>query len=71
MHVKVHEANTHDTVAGCEVFKAVIKKNPTLEGVCTDVGYRKTMEEFVQKILKKTIAISARITPDWTVLPKR
>ena len=71
LHVKVHEANTHDTVAGCSVFEDAIKKYPTLKGVCADAGYRKTMEEFVQKILKKTIEISARITPGWTVLAKR
>ena len=71
LHVKVHEANTHDTVAGCSVFEDAIKKYPTLKGVCADAGYRKTMEEFVQKILKKTIEISARITPGWAVLAKR
>ena len=67
----MHEANTHDTVAGCSVFEDAIKKYPTLKGVCADAGYRKTMEEFVQKILKKTIEISARITPGWAVLAKR
>jgi putative transposase len=29
------------------------------------------MEEFVEKILKKTIQISARITPGWSILAKR
>lgn len=71
LHVKVHEANTHDTVAGCKVFQEAIEKYPSLEGVCADAGYRKTMEEFVKQVLKKTIEISARITPRWTVLAKR
>jgi transposase len=71
LHVKVHAANTHDTVAGCVVFDEALKKYPTLKGVCADAGYRKTMEEFVQKVLKKTIEISARITPGWSILPKR
>lgn len=63
LHVKVHAANIHDTVGGCKVFEEAIKKYPTLQGVCADAGCRKTMEEFVQNIVKKTIEISARITP--------
>ncbi|HBW24667.1 MAG TPA: hypothetical protein DER04_03585 [Holosporales bacterium] len=42
-----------------------------MKGVCADAGYRKTMEEFVEKVLKKTIEISERITEKWTILPKR
>ena len=33
LHVKVHAANTHDTVAGCQVFKETLDKYPSLEGV--------------------------------------
>ena len=71
LHVKVHAANIHDTVAGCDVFEEALKKYPSLKGVCADAGYRKTMEEFVEKILKKTIEISERITPGWVILAKR
>ena len=71
LHVKVHAANTHDTKAGCEVFEEALKKYPSLQGVCADAGYRKTMEEFVTKVLQKTIEISARIAPGWAVLAKR
>lgn len=71
LHVNVHAANTHDTVAGCHVFEAALQKYPTLKGVCADAGYRKTMETFVTGVLKKTIAISARIAPGWAVLAKR
>lgn len=71
LHVKVHAANIHDTVAGGKVFEAAIRKHPTLKGVCADAGYRKTMEEFVRNVLKKTISISERITPGWAVLAKR
>ena len=71
LHIKVHEANTHDTVAGCGVFEEALKKYPSLKGVCADAGYRKTMEEFVQQVLKKTIEISQRITPGWAILAKR
>ena len=71
LHVRVLAANTHDTVAGCAVFEEALKKYPTIKGVCADAGYRKTMEEFVEKILKKTIEISERITPGWAILAKR
>ena len=71
LHVNVHAANTHDTVSGCRVFKAALQKYPSLKGVCADAGYRKTMETFVAGVLKKTIAISARIAPGWAVLAKR
>lgn len=71
LHVKVHAANTHGTVAGCGVFEEAVVKYPSLQGVCADAGYRKTFEEFVQNILKKTVEISARITTGWTILAKR
>ena len=71
LHVKVHATNTHDTVSGCPVFEEAVHKYPSLKGVCADAGYRKTMEEFVTKVLKKTIEISERITPGWAVIAKR
>ena len=71
LHVSVHAANTRDTVAGCNVFEEALKNYPTLLGVCADAGYRKTFEKFVQNLLKKTVEISARITPEWAVLAKR
>lgn len=70
LHVKIHAANIHDTV-GCHVFEGAIKKYPSLQGVCADAGYRKTMENFVETVLNKTIEISERITPRWTLLAKR
>ena len=71
LQVTVHAANTHDTVAGCEVFEKAVKKYPSLLGVCADAGYRKTMEIFVINVLKKTIKISKRIVKQWFLLPKR
>ena len=71
LYVQVHAANTHDTVSGCPVFEAALEKYPSLKGVCADAGYRKTMVDFVEKILRKTIEISERITPGWAILTKR
>ena len=67
VHVHVHAANTHDTVAGGPVFEEALKKYPSLKGVCADAGYRKTFEDFVTKVLEKTMKRSARITPGWAV----
>ena len=71
LHVKVHAANTHDTIAGCAVFEGALQKHPSLKGVCADAGYRKTMEKFVRVVLKKTIEISTRIVPGWAIVAKR
>ena len=71
LHVKVHGANIHDTVGGCDVFKEGLVKYPSVEGVCDDKGYRKTMEEFVINVLKKTIEISGRMSCGWSVIAKR
>lgn len=38
LHVKVHAANTHDTVTGCGVFEEALGKYPTLQGVCADAS---------------------------------
>jgi putative transposase len=71
LHVCVHAANIHDTVAGCQVIEEAFKKHPTLQGVCADAGYRKTFERYVVDVLHKTVEISERITQDWAILPKR
>lgn len=71
LHVKVHAANIHDTVAGCNVFTEAINKYPTLKGVCADAGYRKTLEEFIKNILGKTITISKRLSLGWAVMAQR
>ena len=68
LHVKVHAANIHDTIAGCGVFTEALNKYPTIKGVCADAGYRKTLEEFVKNILERTITISKRISLGWAVI---
>ena len=71
LHIKVHAANIHDTKGGCLVFKETIDKYPSIQGVCADAGYRKTMVEFVENEMGKTIEISEKITPGWSIIPKR
>ena len=71
MKVKVHAANKHDTVSGGQVFEEALKKYLSLKWVSADAGYRKTFEEYVKDILKKTVEISKRIKDGWAVLAKR
>jgi len=52
-------------------LRKALGKYPSLKGVCADAGYGKTMVEFVEKTLEKTIEISERISKTWTILPKR
>lgn len=37
--------HTHNTVAICKVCVVALAKYPSLQGVCADAGYRKTLEE--------------------------
>ena len=76
LYTKVHAANIHDTKAGCEVFEEALKKYPTLQGVSADAGYRKTMENFVNNVLNKSIMLSKKAVPkndtvQWMILKKR
>jgi putative transposase len=69
--VIVSAANIHDTVAGCRVFRSVLRKYSSVRGVCGDEGYRGTFFRFVN-LLGRKCDISERILPKgWMVLPKR
>ena len=71
LHVKSHEANTHDTVAGCLVFEEALEKYPSLQGVCADAGYRGTFSLYVQEFLLCAVEIVQRLGVPWLVQPKR
>ena len=71
LHIQVHAANIHDTVAGCPVFERVNHKYPRLHTVSADAGYRGTSVTFVEKVLKRTLHISPKIKTGWAVIAKR
>jgi len=71
LHVKVHAANEHDTLAGCLVFEEALDKYPGLLGVCADAGYRGTFVDYVQLYLTSIVEIVERLPAGWTLLPKR
>jgi len=70
LHVSVHAANIHDTIAGASVFKEALRKYPTIEAVCGDSGYRGTFVLEMSSIGKK-VDIVERLGTGWVVLPKR
>jgi len=69
--VVVHAANIHDTKSGINPAKLAFEKYPTIKKFCGDEGYRKSFVEDVQQLLGLDVDISARIKPEWEVLPKR
>jgi len=69
--VVVHAANIHDTKSGILAAREAFEKYPSIQRFCADAGYRKTFEQDVSRELGLGVDISARIKPQWEVLPKR
>lgn len=71
LHVTVHPANIHDSIAGGGVMRSAFAKYPSLKGTCGDAGYRKTFQEDMAS-LGLTADIVERIQGSgWRILPKR
>ena len=71
LSVVVHAANIHDTVAGFEPARRACLRYPSIEAFCGDGGYRGTFVDVVKRRLGLRVDISERITPKFTILPKR
>ena len=69
--VMVHAANIHDTKSGILAARDAFEKYPSIQRFCADAGYRKSFEQDVSRELGLGVDISARIKPEWEVLPKR
>ena len=69
--VVVHAANIHDTKSGILAARDAYVKYPSIQRFCADAGYRKSFEQDVSRELGLGVDISARIKPEWEVLPKR
>ncbi|MCH5352156.1 MAG: transposase [Acutalibacter sp.] len=69
--VVVHAANIHDTKSGSLAARDAFEKYPSIQRFCADAGYRKTFERDVPRELGVGVDISARIKPEWELLPKR
>ena len=69
--VVVHAANIHNTKSGILAARDAFEKYPSIQRFCADAGYRKSFEQDVSRELNLGVDISARIKPEWEVLPKR
>ena len=69
--VVVHAAKIHDTKSGIWAARDAFEKYPSIQRFCADAGYRKTFEQDVSRELGLDVDISARIKPEWKILPKR
>jgi len=71
LHVKVHAANIHDGVGGCEVASEAYEKYPSLEGICGDAAYRKTFEAAMEAFGLHVDIVERIQDAGWAILPKR
>ena len=70
-HIKVHAANTHDTIAAPSVLDRAKEKFPSLKGFSADEGYRGAGIEHVEKKMNLITEISKKIKDGWAILAKR
>ena len=71
IHVMVHAANVHDTIAACDVLGAAREKCPGFKAFSGDAGYRGTAVRFVEETLGLKLHISKKIKDTFAVLPMR
>ena len=69
--IVVHAANIHDTKSGIDPARKAYQRYHTIKKFSGDEGYRKTFEEDIARELGLSVDISARIKPEWEILPKR
>ena len=69
--VVVHAASIHDTKSGILAARDAFEEYPSIQQFCADAGCRKFFEQDVSRELGLGVDISARIKPEWEVLPKR
>jgi putative transposase len=71
LHIKVHGANIHDTIAACDIFNYVSEKYPSIKAYSADAGYCGTAADHVDNELQLKLHISKRIKDEFAILPKR
>ena len=71
LSIVVHAANIHDTKGGMEAASRAIDNYPTIEKFCGDEGYRGTFVDYISWEFGLEVDISARIVPEFAILPKR
>lgn len=69
--VLVHRANIHDSKGGAVLADIVLKQQKKVKKILADLGYRGFFEEVVQKIHRRKVEFSKKITGEFVIQPKR
>jgi putative transposase len=69
--VLVHRANIHDSKGGAVLAGIVLKQQKKVKKMLADLGYRGFFEEVVQKIHRRKVEFSSKITGQFVIQPKR
>lgn len=67
LHVSVHAANQHDTIAAGPILARAAQKHPSPEAFSGDAGYRGTAVTFVDEVLGLVVhraGVSAKMVLD-------
>ena len=71
LHIKVHQANQHDTKGACDVLERVVEKYPTIQAFSADAGYKGTAYYYATQVLNRVMEISMKIKNEFVVLRNR
>lgn len=72
LFVKVHAANIHDSIAGCDVAYQSFRRHSSLRGFCADLAYRGSTKDFVESGLKLKMDIAQKTeSPGFKVIKKQ
>jgi transposase len=69
--VLVHRANIHDSKGGAVLAGIVLKQQKKVKKMLADLGYRGFFGEVVQKIHRRKVEFSSKITGQFVIQPKR
>jgi len=60
LFIKVHAANIHDSIAGCDVAYQSFRRYSSIRAFCADLAYRGTTKLFVEDDLKLCMDITSK-----------
>ena len=69
--VFVHKANVHDSKGGAVLADIVLKQQKKVKKILAELGYRGFLQDIVQKIHRRKVEFSSKITGEFVVQHKR
>jgi putative transposase len=70
-HVLLHKANIHDSKGGAVLADIVLTQQKKVQKVLADLGYRGFFEDIAQRIHKRSVEFSRKITGQFVIQRKR